>query len=73
MTLRANEAGKLLASSKESHFETVFHKQLARKCLSKSTVRTALGRVDHYLEPTFLAGWGAQIKYFFLSAATYGM
>lgn len=66
MTLRTNEAGKLSASPKESHSKSVFHKQLARKCLSKSTVRTALGKVDHCLELIFLAVWGAQMKYFFL-------
>lgn len=36
----------------------------ARKCLVRSTVRTAWGNGDHYIAPTFLAGWGAEIKYF---------
>lgn len=36
-TLRTSRAGKLFANCKESHSNTVFHKQLARKQLSKKT------------------------------------
>lgn len=52
MRLRTSKAGKLFAYSKECHSNTVFHKQLARKQLSK---KTALGKAGHYLESTVLA------------------
>lgn len=58
--LEKSEAGRLLATSTESHSKTT-SQAAARKYLSKSSVRTAAGKGDHYIVPTFLAEWGAEI------------